>query len=182
MLVPVTDAMLETAEARIVAALARGNSGPGELVTGFVAYSGADVREQAVLGLVAELAVARAFHVELPDTVGPDGGFDLWLNGRSVQVKWNNYVTGDFYGRPDLPMRADYGVLVVPATPGSVRLRGVLTRGEYEEWAEAKSYGYNTVRAVSPHRLHPIETLLWPWLERPFAAPGYVSPPNLGSG
>jgi len=182
MIVEVTPAMLEVAEARIVAALDRGGVGPGELVTGFVAYSGADVREQVLLGLVAESAVAKTFHVELPDTIGPDGGTDLWLNNRSVSVKWNNYATGDFYCRPDLPMRADYGVLVVPAQRGSVRLRGVLTRAEYDEWKQPTSYGHNTVLAVAAHRLHPIETLLWPWLERPFAAPGYVSPPNLESG
>jgi hypothetical protein len=173
MIVAVTDADVALADEHLTPAF----------LAGFIAYRGGDVRAQVRAGMLAEIATARAFHVEWRPPAGrPDGGIDLWLGARSLQVKWNHYRTGDFYCRPDQPMRADLGVLVVPHDARSVRLRGWLSRAQYEAWETPTSYGYNTVHAVRADQLRPIETLLDRWLSRPFAPPGYVAPANLGGG
>lgn len=52
------------------------------------AEMGKDPWEACLLGAVGELAVARHFGVEVDWSLGrPDDGADVWVDGRSIQVK-----------------------------------------------------------------------------------------------
>jgi hypothetical protein len=128
----------------------------------FIPYGTHDHRQTVVRGYLAEHVVARVLGVEIPEYKGPDGGVDLLWHGLTVQVKWNHYSYGDLYSRPDLSITADLFVLVVPCRPDpQMRIVGYLTRDEYLQLRQPRSYGRgNTVLAVGQQRLHPIQRLL----------------------
>lgn len=124
-------------------------------------------REAGVRACVAEWVVADLLEVPRPlAPMRPDGGVDLVAGGVAIEVKWNQYPSGDFYlewwARG---LRAGVGVLV---TPPRVRafdafaVRGWLTRGDFTYRAHRLAWQRDGMRVgpgVEQRFLRPTEEL-----------------------
>jgi hypothetical protein len=119
--------------------------------------------EANVYGFKAEIAVARLFDIEPPTiNVVTDGGVDLWLGERSIDVKFSNRERGPLIFDSLEKFRADYAVLVGrTAEPDVMRINGYISRGGFEVISRRHDFGYGPRLFVEADELESIERL---WL------------------
>ena len=95
-------------------------------------------------GLIGEFAVAQYYSELNGEDIQPnlqmeaDDGYDLTINGYTVDVKFNSYSFGDLYFLNEDKFKADIGMLVIPKSKmyreeehPIVRLAGWVTRKEF---------------------------------------------------
>lgn len=119
--------------------------------------------EANVYGFKAEIAVARLFDIEPPTiNVVTDGGVDLWLGERSIDVKFSNRERGPLIFDSLEKFRADYAVLVGRTDePDVMRINGYISRGGFEVISRRHDFGYGPRLFIEADELEPIERL---WL------------------
>jgi hypothetical protein len=112
-----------------------------------------------IRGLWAEIAVAYLYDTTIDETQRPGGdhGIDLYIDGRTVQVKYNTYYYGDLYFNSLDEFVCELAFLVVPGgrRDGLVYVVGWITREEFENIHTVKDYGYGDRVRVEQKHLHP---------------------------
>ena len=114
-----------------------------------------------VQGFRAEYAVAKVFGCTLPSfNIVTDGGVDLWLDDRSIDVKLTKKSKGDLIFDDFTKFKSDLAVLVATTDDESVyEILGWIDRNGFEAEAEDRDYGYGSRKVVGSKSLYPIETL-----------------------
>ena len=114
----------------------------------------------------SELAVSRLASGEWTPTIGKaDKGFDVKHGTTLIQVRYNHYDDGDFYG-VDERLKCHVGVLVTPwkspmSNETDVAIVGFVTRGDFTERRQQKRYvkGGPMNWVVEQHELRPASDL-----------------------
>ena len=115
------------------------------------------------IGSMGEYAVARTLGIKIDKDVHPagDNGSDLYLNGKSLQVKTRTF------GGPDVKLffndvsdfTADIVVGVQMLSPVRVDILGWISRDEFCEKQTNHDFGYGPRAVVAASALHPISKL-----------------------
>lgn len=113
------------------------------------------------IGVIAEKAVASLLgtHIDRAERMG-DGGVDLAVGGKTIQVKFNTYANGDLYFNSLTDFAADIGVLVVPHRE-KLKVVGWIEREEFRERATVRDFGYGERVCVRQSQLRPMPGLRW---------------------
>jgi len=114
-------------------------------------------------GFKAEFAIARLFDIEPPTiNVLTDGGVDLWLGDKSIDVKWtrgNSFLIFDSLEK----FKADIAILVVrTGIQSAMKVHGWISQEEFSARCYRRDFGYGDRLVVDAENLWPIERL---WLE-----------------
>jgi len=112
---------------------------------------------------MGEHAVSRLLGLtaDMTNLIGGDGGADLIVNDRSIQIKTTTMRTPDLIVfKDDRRLKADIAVLVVLESIVCVRIAGWITRQEFYELCYSKDYSYGSRDVVSGSSLHPFEELI----------------------
>ncbi len=119
--------------------------------------------EANVYGFKAEIAVARLLNIEPPTiSIVTDGGVDLWLGDRSIDVKFSNQERGPLIFDSLKKFRADYAVLVGRTDePDIMRINGYISRRSFKVISRRHDFGYGPRLFSEADELEPIEKL---WL------------------
>jgi hypothetical protein len=114
-------------------------------------------------GMMGEHAVSRLLGVtaDMTNLIGGDGGADLIINDRSIQIKTTTMRTPDLIVfKDDRRLKSDIAVLVVLESIVCVRIAGWISRQEFYEMCYSKDYKYGTRDVVSGSSLRPFEDLI----------------------
>ncbi len=119
-------------------------------------------REEAnALGYMAEFAVARLLDLEPPEiNVLSDGGVDLWMNDRSIDVKYTNMTKEPVLIFDNMAkFRAEFAILVTSESYDDelFRVHGWISRRDFKKIAEPRDFGYGERLVVEAEYLRPIE-------------------------
>ena len=112
---------------------------------------------------MGEHAVSRLLGLtaDMTNLIGGDGGADLIVNDRSIQIKTTTMRTPDLIVfKDDRRLKADIAVLVVLESIVCVRIAGWISRQEFYELCYSKDYSYGSRDVVSGSSLHPFEKLI----------------------
>jgi hypothetical protein len=83
--------------------------------------------ETEIAGLKGEYAAAQYFGLEVDGSFVADKGYDLVINGYTVDIKYSSWPHGDLYFTSLSHFKADIGLLAVASykgSPNTVRLAG----------------------------------------------------------
>lgn len=114
-------------------------------------------------GLCGEYAAATALRTHLDEELylHGDPGYDLILDGETVQVKYNHYPYGDLYVNTPDELTADIAVLTTAtARPDVVRVAGWTRREAFLSRHRAKNYGYGRRCAMAQDELEGVTQCL----------------------
>ena len=116
--------------------------------------------EVMLSGLMGEFAVSRVLKVPFNSAhhLGGDGGSDLNIKGKRVQIKTSK-TDSLIFNRDDRRLKADVCVLVQTLGPSRVEIHGWCTRGEFYSQCQERDFGYGMRDVVEAHKLQPIDTL-----------------------
>lgn len=117
--------------------------------------------EANVYGFKAEFAVARLLGVETPTVnVVSDGGVDLWFEGVSIDVKFNNAEFGNLIFDNMDKFKSKIAVLVGKTQdPTVMRVNGWIGRTKFKGSNVPMDFGYGPRLVMKHHDLLEIETL-----------------------
>ena len=117
--------------------------------------------EANVYGFKAEFAVARLLGVETPTVnVVSDGGVDLWFEGVSIDVKFNNAEFGNLIFDNMDKFKSKIAVLVGKTSdPDVMRVNGWISRKKFGGSHFQKDFGYVSRCVMKHHDLLDIESL-----------------------
>jgi hypothetical protein len=124
-------------------------------------YAGRSERDTHLMGVGAEIAVARYYKVEPPMTIslsGDGGNPDFVINGWTCEVKCARQQGWDFKLLDADPnsLTADVGILVYQLKPFEYEIRGLIGKRRLRRALAIRDFGHGPKACVSPHDMsHP---------------------------
>jgi len=128
-----------------------------------------DVREDSeidLLGIKAEIAVAKAYHLDHnPLMFGIDAGSDMFSGSLGIDVKAAFSREGNLLFKSKAAFKADIGVLVVPGEDEQTMvIRGWVTQKRYLDTAELTYLGKTGNTLLLSHTKLSSPASLWRYL------------------
>jgi hypothetical protein len=87
--------------------------------------------EIEICGLRGEFSVAQYYNIEPNLMTEADGGVDLIINGKTVDVKYTKYGDGDLVFTSRSHFKADIAILAVEETATRIELKGWIDRKRF---------------------------------------------------
>lgn len=113
-----------------------------------------------VLGVKAEMAVAKVFSIEFnPSQLGIDSGKDLWLGEISIDVKATFHPTGKLLFKTRDAFKAHCAVLVCENSPEILDVVGYIPRSDFLNECREDDLGHGACVTVKQDALRKIHDL-----------------------
>jgi len=121
---------------------------------------GRDDNDLDLLGIQAEICVAKVFDIEHnPFQLGVDSGEDMWLGDISIDVKSTFYPKGRLLFKSLESFKADCSILVCKQEENIFNVAGYCSKKMFEKKSTLMDLGHGVGSVLDQENLYPLEKL-----------------------